>query len=346
MYVPILDEVGMKVALQTRMEQNSKLGDRSQYIGASEIGSCLRRVVFSKLNPEPFDLASMGRMIAGKAMENEVVQLVRIALNGRLRNTGRVQLDLCHPTLPFHAHPDGRIVGGFDGLEGDGVLEVKTAGAATFRRYQSDGLPQNYLDQVQAQMGLSGLQWGLVVLVSRENLAEMTTFTVRFDAERFSSLEARAALAIIALVNNNILTELYGEPDRGYCHTCPYSDQCAAYQAQREAGIRGKIPDVTRLQLECQLEELASLESIAEPAQERISELRDQVKVALQMSGANKVLLENGIVQIVESSRTSFDSKSLQREAPDVFTRFQKTSLFSTLRITHRGESKCQSMAS
>ena len=98
---------------------------------------------------------------------------------------------------------------------------------------------------------------------------------------------------------------------------------------------------MTRLQLECQLEELASLEAIAEPAQERISELRDQVKVALQMSGANKVLLENGIVQIVESSRTSFDSKALQREAPDTFSRFQKTSMFSTLRINYRGEKSC-----
>jgi hypothetical protein len=222
----------MRLALHTRMEQNSKLGDRSQYIGASEIGSCLRRVVLSKLNPEPFDLASMGRMIAGKAMENEVVQLVRIALNGRLRNTGRVQLDLCHPALPFHAHPDGRIIGGFDGLEGDGVLEVKTAGAATFKRYQSDGLPQNYVDQAQAQMGLSGLLWGLVVLVSRENLAEMTTFTLLFDADHYARLEGRAAEVASRLKMDvktyNIQAELTGEPDWGFCHTCHYSGDCAA----------------------------------------------------------------------------------------------------------------------
>jgi len=107
MNVPIVDQAGMQLALQSRMEQNSRLGDRTQYIGASEVGSCLRHVVSSKLYPEPFDQASMGRMLAGRAMENEVVQLVRLALNGRLRNTGRVQLDLHHPKLPFHAHPDG-----------------------------------------------------------------------------------------------------------------------------------------------------------------------------------------------------------------------------------------------
>ena len=98
---------------------------------------------------------------------------------------------------------------------------------------------------------------------------------------------------------------------------------------------------MVRLQLECQLDELAELEAVAEPAQERISELRDQVKEALQRSGASKVLLENGRVQIVDSSRTSFDSKALQREAPETYARFQKTSTFSTLRIHHKGDKSC-----
>jgi hypothetical protein len=279
-------------------------------------------------------------------MENEVVQLARIALNGRLRNTGRAQLELKHSTLPFHAHPDGRIIGGIVGLEGDGVLEVKTAGATTFKRYQSEGLPTQYLDQVQAQMGLSGLLWALVVLASRENLAEMGTFILRFDQEHFSRLEARAAIASAALRENNIQEELKGEPERGFCHTCPYSGNCGIYQAHREAGKRGEIPDVTRLQLECQLEELASLESISAPMQDRILELRDQVKAALLSAGATKVVLDCGTVQMVESSRTSFDSRSFQREAPDLYARFQKTSTFSNLRITTRGASTCLSTAS
>ena len=334
---------GMHLALQSRLEQNARLGDRTKYIGASEIGgSCLRRVVYSKLYPEPFDNASMGRMVAGKALENEVVQLVRIAMNGRIRNTGRVQLDLQHPTLPFRAHPDGRIIG----EENDGVLEVKTASSSTYRRFQSEGLPSNYISQVQGQMGLSKLSWALVVVVSRENLAEMAQFTIRFDPEHFAQLEKRATLAAAALQDVNLLDQLEGETENGFCHTCPYSDHCSAFQTKREAGKRGEIPEVTRLQMECALEELSELESMSGPAQERIAELRDQVKAALLNSGASKVLLDNGTVQMVESSRTSFDSKSLQREAPDHYSRFQKTSTFSTLRITTRGATQCLSTAS
>jgi CRISPR-associated exonuclease Cas4 len=338
-----LSQSGMQIALRSRLGQNPRLGDRSQYLGASEVGSCLRRVVSSKLYPEPFDQASMGRMLAGKAMENEVVQLIRIALNGRLRNTGRVQLELRHATLPFHAHPDGRIIGG---LDGDGVLEVKTASAALFKKYQSDGLPQNYHDQVQVQMGLSGLLWAMVVLVSRENLAEIAVFTIPFEPEHYSLLERRAKLAVAALRDKTFLNQLAGEPDRGFCHTCPYSAQCSSYQTRREAGARGEIPEVTRLQLECQLEEMASLEATLSPLQERVSELRDQVKSALLSTGATKVLLENGLVQVVESSRTCLESKALQREAPDVYARFSKTTTCFNLRVTYQGAGRCLTIAS
>ena len=347
MNLPIVDPAGMRIALQSRMEQNQRLGDRTQYVGASEIGSCLRRVVSSKLYPEQFDQASMGRMLAGKALENEVVQLVRIALKGRLRNTGRVQLNLQHQTLPFQAHPDGIALGGIDGLDGEGILEVKTASSSTFQRFQKEGLPTQYLDQVQAQMGLSpGMKWALLVLVSRENLADQTTFTIRFNPEHYARLEKRAEQVASVLADNNILTGLYGETDRGFCYSCPYSRNCESFCALREAGQRGEIPEVTRLQIECQLEELSSLESISGPMQTRIAEIRELLKIALLNSGASKVVLDNGTVQMVESSRTSFDSKSLQREAPDLYSRFQKTSTFSTLRINFKGATQCLSTAS
>ena len=342
----ILIQTELQYALQARLDHSPRLADRTQYLGASEVGSCLRRVVCSKLYPEPLDRASMGRMLAGKAMENEVVQLIRLALKDGLRNTGRVQLGLVHPTLPFHAHPDGRIMGGFDGLEGDGVLEVKTASTSTFKRYQGEGLPQQYLDQVQAQMGLGGLCWALVVLVSRENLAELASFLIAFDPEHYALLERRATLAATALRDEDFLSRLAGEPDRGSCHTCPYSAQCATHQAQRAAGQRGEVPDVTRLQLECQLEELAGLESTLGPLQERVSELRDQVKTALVNAGANKVMLEHSTVQIVESSRTSLEGKALQREAPELYAKYAKTSTCVNLRITYQGGGKCLTIAS
>lgn len=321
-------------ALQSRLESNTRLPNRQQYLGASEVGNCLRYSVAKKLTPESFDAPSMGRMLAGRAMENEVVQLVRMALNGRLRNTGRNQLEVQDSTLPFKAHPDGRIMGDAD-EDGDGVLEVKTASAAVFKKYQSEGLPQQYIEQVQAQLGLAGLHWGLVVLVSRENLAEMSTFAVKFDPAIYSNLLTRAKAWHEAMICGDLPD---GEPNRGYCYNCPFSSSCPQYMAQRKSVSEGNFPELARLELECHVEELAGLESALDPLQQRSTELRERIKNTLHDLGADRVSLAGATVSIVGSSRTSFDSKSFQREAPDMYQRFLKTSTFSTLRVTFRGD--------
>ena len=318
-------------ALSARLEHNARLGDRRSYIGASEVGSCLRKVVASKLTPEPFDQASMGRMLAGKAMENEVVQLVRLALNGSLRNTGRNQMDVVHPELPFHAHPDGRIVG----EDGDGILEVKTASAALFKRYSKDGLPQSYLDQVQAQLGLSGLSWGLVVLVSRENLAEVETFRIPYSPVSFEHLVERARTASEAMKLGFLPS---GEPERGHCYSCPYAKDCPEHQAQRKALCDGAVSDVTKLEWDCIIEELSGLESDLEPMQERVTELWNRLKDHLLESGLGRVALDGGTVQLIASSRTNLDGKALQRDAPEVYERYLRTNTFSTLRVTFHGD--------
>lgn len=315
-------------ALQARLQANTHLPDRTSYIGASEVGTCLRRVVAAKLDPMSIDSASMGRMLAGRAMENEVIQLVRHALLGKLRDTGRSQRELIHPALPFRAHPDGRLLGNG---EGDGVLEVKTASAATFKRYRDQGIPETYLDQVQAQMGLSGSAWALVVLVSREDLSQVATFPVRFNADRYAQLEARARRANFHLEEATLPD---GEPECGFCHSCPLASTCPTL---RKASPEGEVPEVLRLELECQVDELGGLEERIEHLQSRVTELREQIKSALDLSGAARVCLDNGTVQVVSNSRTSLDSKALQREAPEVYSRFLRTTSYSTLRINRKG---------
>lgn len=324
-------------AVKDRIEANSRLGQRREYLGASEVGNCLRHVTANKLMPEALDLESMGRMLSGRALENEVVQLVRTALNGRLRNTGRNQMEVEHPEFPFKAHPDGRIIG--DTPDGDGVLEVKTASSAAFKRFQSEGLPQNYVDQVQAQMGLSGLSWALLVLVSRENLADLATFRIQFDAAHYSGLEERAHRWQEAVQGGSPFEDLDGEPTRGYCFTCPFNIDCPAYRDLRNSGVAGEIPDSVRLQLDCQLEELGQLEREVEPLEARVSELRAQIKDTLVSNALDKVLVQAGGAQMITSTRTSFDAKALQRDSPDIHRRYLKTSTYSNLRISFRGES-------
>ena len=184
-------------------------------------------------------------------------------------------------------------------------------------------------------MGLSNLRWGLVVLVSRENLAEMTSFKVRFDPALYAALRSRARLWHEAMTQQE---RPCGEPDRGHCHTCPYARDCPEYGSRREAATRGDLPDLVRLELECLTEELAGLEHELDPLQERTHELRERLRETLQKHEASLVELEAATVQLIPSSRTSLEARGLQREAPELYQRFLKTSTFSTLRITYRGQ--------
>jgi hypothetical protein len=75
--------------------------------------------------------------------------------------------------------------------------------------------------------------------------------------------------------------------------------------------------------------------------------LRDQIKSTLTIYMIDKVNLDGGTAQMVTSSRTSFSTKDLQREAPELYSRYLRTSTFTNLRITSRkGVSPCLSTAS
>ena len=67
-----------------------------------------------------------------------------------------------------------------------------------------------------------------------------------------------------------------------------------------------------------------------------ITELRNLLKDTLVDSGMERVVLDGGTIQLVTSTRTCLDGKALQREAPELYRRFQHTSRSSYLRVTFK----------
>ena len=76
-----------------------------------------------------------------------------------------------------------------------------------------------------------------------------------------------------------------------------------------------------------------------DPLQARTTELREQIKTTLGTFGVQRVVLDGGTAQIISSTRTSFDGKALQRESPEIYSRFLKTSTYTTLRLNLKGAS-------
>jgi CRISPR-associated exonuclease Cas4 len=80
---------------------SSHLGDRSQYIGASDIASCPRKVVLSRLRPVPHDTKTLMRFARGHLAEDLLAQVFDAGGATFIR-----QPEIIHHTLSIRCHID------------------------------------------------------------------------------------------------------------------------------------------------------------------------------------------------------------------------------------------------
>lgn len=358
-FVTVLPQASVHDALVARLNDDS-FQDRHLYIGGSEIGDCARIIAYKKLHPEATritDPEAAGRILAGKILENAIVQLVRQSLAGKVRETGRAQLELVHPTAPLRCHPDGRITWDLalepghaivyldekaqrqvrrEPLVGMGSLEIKTAGSGVYRSMLKKGLPTRYVDQATIEMGLSGTQWCLLVLASRENAAQFVTFLLFFDAERFEKLGLRAtfimdrvdriAEAVQAGGEDPIFVEekLLPDPEieRGYCSYCPLRESCPAYAAAQVAlDAANTFPEDVAVEVAVLAEEFLEIKPPFDILSKRVESVKDRLK---------EYFLDHGVttafgLQLTESQgRLGPDLETFQAKEPDAFAKYQQ----------------------
>jgi hypothetical protein len=336
----------LHTALLERHSGAKTFPERESYVGASEVGSCMRLVCWRKLHPDhPWEPNQAGRMRSGQVLENEAVQLVRLALGGAVRQTGSAQEEIRTPDAPLRCHPDGRILrtafaellaSGLpiavlkkDGSrcyietlpEGDGTLEIKTGSAWALRRLTKDGLSLAYDGQTQVEMGGQGLRWGLLVMISRDDLSQAEVVYLEADPEEFAGMKERArrVMNIADKIREGILSEdglPDGEPERGYCDSCPINETCPAILALRAQAPTGPgtIPTEQVPDIEAIVEEYTLLK----PEAARFKEISDWLKDRFEELSITKTSLPSGtLIRLVPyKGRVSYDASRLKKEFP------------------------------
>ncbi len=160
----------LEKALQNYSQQNSShLGDRTKYVGASDIAGCPRKAVLNKLKPQIFDAKTLLRFSRGHAAEDLIENIFQA---GGL--CPQREVELTHPEFPeikchidflFHSKNSGRYH----------VMELKT----------TDGIPdtpyESWVNQLHIQMGLleldmSGVPISGSILVVDLNAGEWKEF--------------------------------------------------------------------------------------------------------------------------------------------------------------------------
>jgi hypothetical protein len=349
--VTLLSQKSIHKALLAKINEE-KFPGRNLYVGGSEVGGCSRQVAWKKVDPTRTiitDPHSAGRMLAGRDMENTVVQLVRDAFDGAVRETGRAQVELSHETAPLRSHPDGRLTWSVEWVEGmklayvdekgkeqmqdappdgPGSKEIKTASSGMFRKIMKEGLSDQYVDQTQVEMGLSGTKWCLLVLVNREDIAQFVSFLIFFDQARYETCVTRSRVIMNAvnliLLDPSTEAELLpaGEPERGWCQYCDHEADCPAMNEKAFMDPTATFPEDVAIEFAVWAEELHEIKDDADAAGKRVEELKKKMKEAMIEF---HVEASDGFFLAKSAGRTGFDTKGLEAESPDIYLKFKKT---------------------
>ncbi len=185
----------------TKTAQAFDHSERKTYLGASEIAAVLGLNRYTT----PLDVYNekMGLVapFEGNAHTRRGHRLEHIAAELFTEETGRklrrMTRDLIHPEYDFiRGHVD-RIV------EGEGIVaEIKVVSVAMFRKLQREGLPENYIIQLQAYCGLGKYPKGIFIIFCPDQF-EVISFESEFDETIYNAAMTAAA----KFWNEHILTQ-------------------------------------------------------------------------------------------------------------------------------------------
>ncbi len=322
----------------------SNLGDRTKYIGGSDIHhilnlepyGCAYRLWAEKRGIIPdFNLQENPLFELGKALEPYIVDCYARDKQAILKNA----FDLGVPTdMPFmNCHPDRIISVGSLGVKKPGILECKSCSGAVFRKIKKTGqVPDYWMVQLQSYFWFYCVNWGEFAGLNRDS-GELIYIKINRNEKLISDI-LDSCHAFWKRVEHGPAPERLAPEDKR-CLRCNRLKQCHGIEnaplPEKEAGVEY---------------EDARNDMAIEGAQYGYKEACEYVKEAedLKEERGNylKSLLENRpavftnvgktIYQPVQTTR--WDTKRLETEHPELKQKFCKTSTSRPLRVFWRGE--------
>lgn len=300
--------------------------DRSQTVGASEVGQCARKVYWLKNENDPSHAAprdpdyvdTWGARFRGTVMENEFwFPAMKLQFGERLKFAGPDQQTFTSGFLS--ATPDGLI----DGLRPGELKELPDGGCVTGECKSAD--PRSNLTEAKAEnIYQTHIQMGLVrkltpyqpthSLLSYIDASfwnEVREFVIPFDPKVFAAGEARATMIMTATDAADLKPE--GWIAGGHeCDHCPFTKACGI--ERRRVPV---TPEAADPQFVAEITDLAraikQLDEASDANATRARELTDELKTRLR---AKNVRAIPGVVSWSSvKGRSGFDNKAIKQAA-------------------------------
>lgn len=287
--------------------KSAELGDRTQYIGSSDVGSCARKVYLSKKNPKAHSFSTMLKFSRGHVAETLIEDIFNAAGVKDLYDT---QVEVKHPDHPLKAHVDFLFYSDFDNTPQLHVIEVKSVNGIPDEPY-----PQ-WIDQLSFQLGLLRLQYpegklGGSILAIDLNAGKMHQFNgFEYNESLFNYLCSRGLYLLDCMAEKD-----EAKPSVSHlCGFCSYRSDCPAMS----------MPQV---ELPPEIEMLANkyveLNSVKNNADKQLKNIRQEL---MDFTGPVFKGRSETVDLVVSSVASSMvvDSNLLKNNYPDIYPEVMK----------------------
>jgi len=244
--------------LEMNRRQSESLGDRTQYIGSSDVAGCARKVALQRKTPKTPSVPTLLKFARGHAAE---WMLDGIFQSSSTKLHYDRQVELKHPDMPLRAHLDFLFYADFDGNPELHVIEVKSVSGIPDEPY-----PQ-WEDQLHYQLGMLRLLYpkgniGGSVLAVDLNAGQIHQFNgYQYDEAVFNYLYCRA-LHLLDVLND--IDTPQASPSH-LCSYCQYRQDCPAMSLPKV-----QLP----LEIEALAGKYAELNSIKNSAEKELKAIR------------------------------------------------------------------------
>lgn len=217
----------------------------------------------------------------------------------------RWNAEIIHPQYPFiKGNVDREIMRAPLGL---GVLECKALSHFNFKKVEMYGLPEEYICQIQHYFvcGDGRYRWGAFAVLDRDN-GKLLTFNVFPDR----NLGQAIVDASVVFWQENVLK---GVP--------PVQNTAAVVLPH----VDGKVTDMNDdTELAELLNQRKEMKNLVDETRELLDGVDDRIKSKLETVDIAEC--SGYRVYYKGSSRTTLDSKRIQKELPDVYAKYSKVS--------------------
>ena len=281
-------------------ETKKSLGDRSKYIGASDIGSCLRKAYLSKKNIVEHDIAQYIVFQRGHIAE----QIVEKMLHDTNYTTQVEAKGKASNGFDIKAHIDFTI----DSKKEIVVIEAKSTSMPVDEPYES------WILQIQLQMGLLQKRYpnklirGYVIAID-VNTGWKKTFKVSQNQTLYDIAYNKANILAEALQKNK---EPLAEQQL-FCSKCPFKENCPA--------LNSKTTSLLPLEVEKHIKKLGLLKKYEKESWS----IKKLLKDFMQVTNKNVAKVNNTTIQLVSKENNyDMDVARFKIEEPELYSKYRK----------------------